>query len=139
MFWVTQKNMSLTHFMPLVSFDIPWKYQKARGHDSFHIWWKKKSLKHKKVSRYYEHDCLQKYPFLFMYLLTVLILKNSHILAGIYFIFLYVVLHWTICVKRFVWFLFVFEIVSYKSEEKELNAESCYDFAICTFRLVELY
>ena len=42
----------------------------------------------KKVSKYYEHDCLQNFLLLFMSLLRALIVKNSHILAGIYFIFL---------------------------------------------------
>ena len=40
------------------------------------------------VSKYYEHDCLQKFCLLFMYFLTGQIAKNSHILAGIYLIFL---------------------------------------------------
>ena len=27
------------------------------NHASFHLWWKENLLKHKKVSKYYEHDC----------------------------------------------------------------------------------
>ena len=40
------------------------------------------------VSKYYEHDSLQNFILLFMSLLTALIVKNSHMLAGIYYIFL---------------------------------------------------
>ena len=42
---------------------------------------------HQKVSKYHEHDLLQNFILLFMSLVTALIVKNSHILAGIYFIF----------------------------------------------------
>ena len=49
---------------------------------------KKKLLIYQKVSKYYEHGCLQKFLSLFMSLLTALIGENSHILGGIYFIFL---------------------------------------------------
>ena len=41
-----------------------------------------------KVPKYYEHDCLQNFILLFIPLLTAFVVKNSHILAGIYFIFL---------------------------------------------------
>ena len=58
------------------------------NHASFNLWWKKNLLNHQKVSKYHEHDCLQNFLLLFMYLLTALIVKNSHILAGIYVIFL---------------------------------------------------
>ena len=40
------------------------------------------------VSKYYEHDSLQNFILLFMSLLTALIVKTSHMLAGIYYIFL---------------------------------------------------
>ena len=43
---------------------------------------KSKSLKN------YDHDCLRNFFLLFMSLLTAQIVKNSHIPAGIYFIFL---------------------------------------------------
>ena len=43
---------------------------------------------HQKVSKYYEHDCLQNFLLYFMPLLTALIIKKAHILAGIYSIFL---------------------------------------------------
>ena len=42
-----------------------------------------------KVSKYYEHDCLENFILLFMSLLTALIVKGSHFLAGIYFIFFF--------------------------------------------------
>ena len=51
------------------------------NYSSFHLWWKKNLLNYQKVSKYYEHDCLQNFILLFMSLLTALIVKNSHILA----------------------------------------------------------
>ena len=53
---------------------------------SFHLWWKENLVKHQKVSKYYENDCLQNFLLLFMSLLTAKFVKNSHILARIYFI-----------------------------------------------------
>ena len=64
-------------------------------HASFHLSWKEILLNHQKVSKCYEHDCLQTLFLLFMSLLTAFIVKNSHILAGIYFIFLKKVLEQT--------------------------------------------
>ena len=50
---------------------------------------KRKFVKtYKKVSKYYENDCLQNLLLLFMSLLTAPIVKNSHIYTRIYFIFL---------------------------------------------------
>ena len=37
-------------------------------------------LNHQEVSKYYVNDNLQNFIFLFMSLLTVLIVKNSHVL-----------------------------------------------------------
>ena len=51
------------------------------------LWWKENSVKYQKVSKYYVHDCLQDFLSLFMFLLTALIVKNSLILAVVYFIF----------------------------------------------------
>ena len=45
-------------------------------------------LNHQKVSKSYEYDCLDNFFSLFMRLLTALIVKGIHILAGISFIFL---------------------------------------------------
>ena len=45
-------------------------------------------VKYQKFSNYYDHDYQQNFIFLFMSLLTAPIVKNSPILAGIYFIFL---------------------------------------------------
>ena len=42
----------------------------------------------KKSQKYYDHDFLQNLVLLSMSLLTTLIVKSSHILAGIYYIFL---------------------------------------------------
>ena len=45
-------------------------------------------LNHQKVSKYYEYDCLNNFLLLFMSLLSSFAVKSSHILTGIYFIFL---------------------------------------------------
>ena len=55
---------------------------------SFHFLWKENYVKHQKFSKFYNHDSLQNFLSLFMSLLTTPIVKNSHILAGVYFIFL---------------------------------------------------
>ena len=55
---------------------------------SFHLWWKGNLIKHQKVSKYYENDCLWNFISLFMSLLSALIVKNRYVLIGIYFIFL---------------------------------------------------
>ena len=46
---------------------------------SFHLWRKENLVKHQKVSKYYETDCLQNFLFFCMFLLTTKIVKNSHI------------------------------------------------------------
>ena len=55
-------------------------------------------VKYQKVSKLYDHDCLQNFILLFMSLMlkTAFIVKNSHIFAGIYFIFLKNVLYQTL-------------------------------------------
>ena len=58
------------------------------NHASFHLWWKQNLVKYQKVSKYYVCDRLQNFVLLSMFLLTALIVKNSLILAGFYFIFL---------------------------------------------------
>ena len=40
---------------------------------------KKKLVKHQKVSKYYENDCLQNFLLLFRSLLTAKFVKKSHI------------------------------------------------------------
>ena len=45
-------------------------------------------MNHQNFSKYFEHDCLQNFLLLLMSLLTALIVKNSHVLAGLYYIFL---------------------------------------------------
>ena len=62
----------------------------------FHFWWKKNLVKHRKVSKYYETDCLQNFLFLFMFLLTAKLVENSHIYARILFIFVNNVLKQTL-------------------------------------------
>ena len=54
----------------------------------FHFNEKKNLIKNQKVSKYSDHDCLGNSFLFFMSLLTAQIIKNSHIPAGIYFIFL---------------------------------------------------
>ena len=54
---------------------------------SFHWWWKENLVNYQKVSKYYIHDCLQTFLFLFMSFWKAPIVKNSHVLAGMYFIF----------------------------------------------------
>ena len=49
---------------------------------------KRKLTKHQKVSKYYVHHCLKNFFSLFISLLTASIVKNSEILAEIYFDFL---------------------------------------------------
>ena len=60
----------------------------TNNHASFHLCWTENLLNHEKVSKYYEYDCLQNFILLFIPLLTTLIVKNSLILAGIFFVFL---------------------------------------------------
>ena len=60
----------------------------TNNHTSFYLWRKENLVKHQKVSKYYDCDCLQNIILLFMSLLTGPVVKNSHLLAGIYFFFL---------------------------------------------------
>ena len=59
----------------------------TKSHASFHLWWKKNLLNYQKVSNYYQHYCVQNFLFLFMSFFTALLVKNSHVLAGTYFVF----------------------------------------------------
>ena len=58
------------------------------NHAPFHVWLKENLVKSQKVLKYYVQDCVQNFLLFFMCLLTAPIVKNRHILAGIYFIFL---------------------------------------------------
>ena len=60
----------------------------ANDHTSFHLWYEESLVEYRKVLKYYDQDFLQIFIFIFMSLLTDGIVKNSHILTGIYFIFL---------------------------------------------------
>ena len=55
---------------------------------SFHLRCQENLVKHPRLSKYYENDCLQNFLLHFMSLVTALIAKNSHIQARICFIFL---------------------------------------------------
>ena len=55
---------------------------------SFRLYWKESLVKHQKVIKYYENDCLKNFILPFMSLLTVSVVKNSHIKARIYSILL---------------------------------------------------
>ena len=46
---------------------------------SLHLWWQKSLVKHQKVSKYYENDCLQNFLSLLMSLLTAKFVKNDQI------------------------------------------------------------
>ena len=59
----------------------------TNDHASFHFWWNGDMVKHQQVLKYYDHDCQQIF-FFFMSLLTASIVKNSHVLAEINFVFL---------------------------------------------------
>ena len=45
-------------------------------------------MKNRKVSKYYETDCVENFLLPFMFLLIAKLVKNSHILTRIFFIFL---------------------------------------------------
>ena len=60
----------------------------SNNHALFHLWKKKNLVEYQKVSKYYDHDCLQIFLLLFMSLLTVSIVQSNHILAETYFIFM---------------------------------------------------
>ena len=55
---------------------------------SFHLRWKKNLVNHGKVPKYCETDCLQNFVLISMLLLRGKIVKNSHIKAEFFFIFL---------------------------------------------------
>ena len=57
----------------------------TNNHALFHLRQKGNLLNHQKVSKYYEHDCVQHFLLPFMSLLTDVIVKNN-ILVVIYFI-----------------------------------------------------
>ena len=55
----------------------------------FHLWWKENLAKYQKVSKFYIHECLlRKFLLLFIFFLTAPVIKSSHTLTGIYFVFL---------------------------------------------------
>ena len=67
----------------------------SNNRPSFHLWWKKNLVKHWKVSKYYETNCLQNFLLLFMFLLTTKFVKNSDVPATILFLFIKIVLNQT--------------------------------------------
>ena len=56
--------------------------------DSFSLRWKENLVKHQKVSKYYDQDCLKNFIFRFMSLLRAPILKKVIFLVEIFLIFL---------------------------------------------------
>ena len=63
----------------------------TNNHVSFHLSWKESfdyQKVYQKVSKYYDHGCLQNFLLLSMSLLNAPIARKSHILVGIYFVFL---------------------------------------------------
>ena len=67
----------------------------SNNRTSFQFWWKENLVKHRKVSKYYETDCLQNFLLHFLFLLTTNFVKNSDILAKIFCNFLESVLNQT--------------------------------------------
>ena len=61
------------------------------NHDSLRLWFQENFIKHQKVSKCYDKDYLKNFLLLFLSLLTASVVKNSHFLARIYFIFLRIV------------------------------------------------
>ena len=60
----------------------------SNNRPSFHFRWKENLVKHQKVSKYYENDCLPNFLLLFLFLLTAKFVKNYHIWAKLCVIFL---------------------------------------------------
>ena len=60
----------------------------TNNYTSFDLWWKQNLVKQAKVSKYYDHGCLQNFLLRFMSLSTAPVVKNRHVLSVIYFIFL---------------------------------------------------
>ena len=60
----------------------------SNNHTSLHLGSKEKLVKHQKVSKYYEYDCLENFSLLCMHLLTAPTVENTHIYGRIYFILL---------------------------------------------------
>ena len=58
----------------------------TNNHASLHGRLKENLVKHQRLSKYCENECLQNFLLLF-YFVTAPIVKNSHIWTGIYFIF----------------------------------------------------
>ena len=59
----------------------------SNNRPSFHMCWNENLVKHRKVPKYYENDCLQIFLLISMFLLTTNFVKKSHIYAGIFFTF----------------------------------------------------
>ena len=51
----------------------------SNNRTSFHLLGKENLVKHQRVSKYYENDCLQKFSFVIMSLSTAKFVKNDHI------------------------------------------------------------
>ena len=54
----------------------------VHNHTSFQLWRKENLVNYQKVSNSYEHDFLQKFFLLYMFFLTVLIVKLSNKLSS---------------------------------------------------------
>ena len=60
----------------------------SNNHTLFNLRWKENVQKHQKVSKLYDNYCLQKFVLSFLLLVTTPVVRNSHIQARFYFIFL---------------------------------------------------
>ena len=60
----------------------------SNNRQSVRLWWKEYLVKHQEVTKYYENDSLQNFLLVFMSLIPTKFVRNSHIWAKTYFIFL---------------------------------------------------
>ena len=60
----------------------------TNNHDFFHLWGKKNLVKHQKVSKCYDQDCLKNFLLHFMSSLRAPIFENSNFVIEICLIFL---------------------------------------------------
>ena len=57
------------------------------NHALLYLWRTENLVKYQKFSKYYVHGCLQNFLLLLISLIKALIVKDTHILAAIYFTF----------------------------------------------------
>ena len=60
----------------------------SNNRPSLPLWWKENLVKHQQVSKYYENDSPQNFLLVFKFSIPTKFVRNSHIWAKIYFMFL---------------------------------------------------